>query len=78
MKDFKDERELRRYINKQHIIRLHPDGDTTRSELVGFGTFKDTVGPRTWESVVNRILGIDDDRLVIKLRRGIAFTILWR
>lgn len=69
-------KEFQQYLNKNYIIRYYPDSqDTHTNQLVGVKRMMELIGDKeVFESVMKRLDDCIEDKLDVRLRRGIRFT----
>ena len=71
--------ELVSNLSKNYMIRYYSDSKSNKSQLIGVVNFAKIVGDRkTFEGIMQRLELCMDNKLHVNLRRGIAFTIIYR
>lgn len=66
----------KRDFNKNYLIRYYPDSrDTNYNQLVGVQKMKELIGDDSvYQGVLRRVENNTEDKLDVRLRRGIRFT----
>jgi len=66
-------------LSKNYMIRFYPDSKSKKSQLIGVARFANEVGDqKVLDGIMQRLDLCMDNKLHVKLRRGIAFTIIYR
>jgi len=66
-------------LSKNYMIRYYADSKSRKSTLIGVSKFAQIVGDRkTFEGIMQRLELSMENKLHVNLRRGIAFTIIYR
>jgi hypothetical protein len=66
-------------LSRNYMIRFYPDSKSKKSQLIGVSRFaKEVQDVRVFEGILQRLDLCMDNKLHVKLRRGIAFTIIYR
>ena len=72
--------EFKHAFNKDILLRFYPDSSSKKGHsLIGVNKLAELVEDKTvFAGIVARIDSCEQDRLSVKLRRGIAFTFVIR
>ena len=72
-------KELISELSKNYMIRFYPDSKSKKSQLIGVRRFAEEVSDtKVFEGILQRMDLCMDNKLHVNLRRGIAFTIIYR
>jgi len=72
--------EERKAFNKNYLIRYYPDSkDTNYNRLVGLDKARELVGEDdVFQNMIKRVEDSPEDKVDIRLRRGVRFTFVGR
>lgn len=71
--------ELVSELSRNYMIRFYADSKSKKSQLIGISRFAQEVGDvKVFEGILQRLDLCMENKLHVNLRRGIAFTIIYR